>query len=382
MSPRGPELLTTFLSEYKDHERRLEALVALAEYALRHNPPDLEEAEKWITQVRATIATMDSARRSPWEERIETSQLLLAELSGDPQVFTKAVEAYLTKFPQSPDAIEWNMKLGQTYFQIENYAKAETVFATLARSHPDSPMAESALYFAARSAMSLLNTGGYDRAVAFLQLVEEKKGPLAREARLLQAFAERRLGQDESAAKILAELDKESSRAPVEFQWAVAMEWADLLFAGTAATTESKEQAIQQYQELVKNKTYDPGLRVRGALQLFQCLMALNRQQEAIEQAYTALRDTESLAEPDRIWHDRLGLELSDAMQARGEWRSAIRLADTIAASGGPKAAEAKQLAAQLRLAHMVWDDKELQNQTIPQSAPTPENPKSPLPPR
>jgi outer membrane protein assembly factor BamD (BamD/ComL family) len=104
--------------------------------------------------------------------------------------------------PASPLLPEIRLKLGQVYFRNEDYANAETQFATLAKESPASPYAENALFLAGQSAMKTINPDAVGRALELFDQVVKREGPLKLYARQQQAIVQSGLRNEAEAIKL------------------------------------------------------------------------------------------------------------------------------------------------------------------------------------
>ena len=58
-------------------------------------------------------------------------------------------------------------------------------------------------------------------------------------------------------------------------------------------------------------------------------------------------------------WFFRAGLSAIRLLQKDGKWKEAVDVADRVAQFGGPRSAEAAQIADRLRLRHFIWQEPE-----------------------
>ena len=106
------------------------------------------------------------------------------------------------------------MKLGEAYFRRQDFANAQTQFELLAQQNPNAPLAEKALFFAGRSAMSSMGAESLDHALALFDQVGKLNGDLKWAARNEQAAIERRLGKNSDALGIYDEVLKNNAKPP------------------------------------------------------------------------------------------------------------------------------------------------------------------------
>src|SRR5205814_9133483 len=89
-----------------------------------------------------------------------------------------------------------------------------TQFELIAQQNPDDSLAESALFFAAESAMSSMGEHSLDRAIVLFDQVVQKNGPLRWAARNEQAVIERKLGKPKDALALYDEVLKSDAGLP------------------------------------------------------------------------------------------------------------------------------------------------------------------------
>jgi hypothetical protein len=108
-----------------------------------------------------------------------------------------------------------------------------------------------------------------------------------------------------------------------------------------------------------------PARRLEALYRKAHALNQLRRTQEALEAYYDAVNSQFEPGGPapgtpkpaaGQSWAFLAGFEAIALLESSGQWRSAIRIADRLAESGGSRADEARELAERLRLEHFVWD--------------------------
>jgi tetratricopeptide (TPR) repeat protein len=193
--------LTAFLQEHADDSRAAEAQLALAELTFftpekRARPARTrEKAGKYLAAVQASAPAPRIAAQADYLAIFIAD----AQEPRDDEKVIGLAKAFLAKHAGSEWVAPVRMKLGQIYFNREDYANAETYFTQLAHDAPDSPLAESALFLAGQSAAKLINTGAIDRALASFEAVVKRDGPLKLYARQEQANIQSRLGREDEA---------------------------------------------------------------------------------------------------------------------------------------------------------------------------------------
>ncbi len=144
------------------------------------------------------------------------------------------------------------MKLGQLFFNREDYASAETYFTQLVQEAPASPLVETALFLGGQAAAKLMNPGAVDRALAFFDAVVGRQGPLRLYARQEQANIQSRLAHEDQAIALLDLIVSATPPADPQLRQASACGKADNLLA-LAAVNHAPDlinQAVTAYDEL------------------------------------------------------------------------------------------------------------------------------------
>jgi hypothetical protein len=353
--------IIAFLSNYPLHPRRAEALIALAEIHLLQLPPQIRSARDALDQAVALDLTPALAEQASYVD------FWLADASRDLNATAAAARRYLDDHQGSPRAAQIRLKLAQAHYRAGDYPNAQTEFERLARELPGSPLVETALFYAARSAIAQLTPDGIQRAVSLWGQVVERGGPLASSARYQQAIAKRRLGQlDEAARALQALIDLEPPGTPLALAalcelGEVALSQAARATPSSPASSRALSTATAAFSKAIEDAADHPSWAIRARYHLARCHrfsghpnQALLLAIEAFEQASSSLpsQDPRSIE-----WGYRAGFEAADLLAAQGDWKAVIALADKISRLGGARDQEAKELAERVRLERLVWDD-------------------------
>ena len=277
------------------------------------------------------------------------------EEAKTPRDDAKVVEIarrFVMKYPASVMLPDVRMKLGQVYFRNEDYANAETQFATLAKENPASPYAENALFLAGQSAMKTINTGAIDRALGLFDQVVKRDGSFKLYARQQQAIVQS--GRDEAEAVKLYDIIL-TAQPPPEPELRHAALCAKGNSLANLGRTEPKqlEAALLVYDELAASGA-PPAWRNQALYKKAAALEQLGRSQDALTAFYDVL--ARSTAEDrEYLWYYKAGFDAARVFEAAKEWESAIGIYEKMASSEGPRAAEARERVKRLRLEHFIW---------------------------
>lgn len=351
------ESLRSFLSSRPWHPRLPEAQLALAEWLLQSQPPRDEEARKLVETIRLPDEPKET--RDMLAQRADHARLWLREISGDLKTLVADCAAFTKAWPESPLLPEVRMKEAAAHFQLEDFASARTSFEVIAKEHARSPQADTALYFAALSAMSVMSAEGRERALEIWDGLAKKGGPLAIDSRRQQALAYRRQADLASALKVLDQilamktLDESTRNLTL-------CEKAEVLLLQGKKDRDSLAVAAKLLRDFLDKGRQLPFFwKARAGFTLATVLNEAGSAAEALEACYDTLRaaDAAPPSNPaDYLWFSKAGFFGIELLESAHQWEAAARLAEQIAQVKGARAADARQLATKIRLEHFLWD--------------------------
>ncbi len=372
------ESLRTFLTARPYHSRRAEAQIAIAEWLLLTKPQRTADAKAMLDSI--TLPNDKSEATEKLQQRIDYTRIWLRESAGDLKALITEAPVFLKQWPKSPLLVDVLMKAASAHLQLEDFANARTNFEIIAKEYPDTPQADSALYFAALSAMSVMSTEGRERAMQIWDELAKKNGSLAVPSRRQQALAHRRQGDLPAALKAqdqilaLPKLDKDLRRLTL-------CEKAEVLLLHGKKVPASLDEAAKLLRGFLNDESPLPFLwQARAGFTLATALHDAKHQAEALEACYDVLRaaDATPPANPaDYLWFSKAGFFGIELLEAAHQWEAAARLAEQIANLPGDRALDAKQLATKIRLAHFLWDGPK----PTPPEGPVEEKKAQPVPP-
>ena len=345
--------LRAFIRSHPDHPRFADACVALAEWMLLSVPPRVQDAQTTLETAAAADTITQSQR-----EHIDHTRLWLREASGDLKALVTDGTAFIKAWPKSKLLPEVRLKIAGAHYRLEDFANARTEFEIIAREYPDTPHAETALYFAAMSASSVMSAEGHARARAIWDDLALKNGPLAVASRRQQALSERLLGNHAAALaaldKVLAmkSLDTEQRRMTI-------CEKAEVLLLLGKTEPARLDAAADLLDEFLTTPALPFLWKARAGFTLASVHHDAKRDTEALEACYNVLRaaDMTPPASPaDYLWFAKAGFFGVDLLEAARQWEPAARLAEQISQRPGDRAVEARERATKIRLEHFLWD--------------------------
>lgn len=353
--PGAASGLNQFLQNHANHPRALEACLALAELSMLAAPANFAMAEKALAQADV-LPGLDEAQ----QQRIALTRLWLLDRRGELKALAEQGAAFLKTWPEAERADEVRMKIGDAFFRLENFAAARTEFELLPQEHPESPYADSALYFAALSASATLTEEGQAAALELWQTLAERGGPLGLAARHQQAQVKRLAGREAEALNLLDTLLTEKD-LPVEMRRQLTCEKAELLMLLGRPHPERLEEAVTALRAFLSGEDLPYLWRARAGHTLATVLHAAGRTTEALEACHEVVNNAPigGPANPAEFrWFYRAGFFGIELLEAARQWESAARLAEKLGRPRGERAAEAAERATKIRLDHFIWDEK------------------------
>ena len=345
--PRAEERLQLFLLNFAKHPRVPEARLALAELAFTSG-----------NQVAAArfLQVANAAPRTPQTEEHSAYLALFLEEAKTPREDAKVVELgrqFLLRYPASVLLPEIRLKLGQVYFRNEDYANAETQFATLAKENPASPYAENALFLAGQSAMKTINPEAITRALGLFDALVKRDGPLKLYARQQQAIVQSGLRNEAEAVKLYEIILAAQPPPEPELRYAALCAKGNSLAMLGRAEPKQLEAALVVYDELAASGA-PPAWRNQALYEKASALKLLGRSADAL-MAYYDVLGRSTAQDREYLWYYKAGFEAAGLFETAKNWKSAIGIYEKMSARDGPRADEARRRVKQLRLEHFLW---------------------------
>ncbi len=353
--PEAEAELRTFTQKHPQHPRLVEAFMTLAEVSLLRGPKDFATVDRALQAAEAVPSATDKQR-----QRISITRLWSLDRQGQLKILIENGAEFLKKWPTSDQAPMVRMKVADAFFRLENFASARTEFELVAKNHPGSAYADTALYFAGMSALSMMSDEGREAAINIWQELAERGGPLSIPARQQQALAKRRAGQETESLKLLDSLLAEK-KIPEEQQRSLLSEKAEILMLLGKADATQLSAAIEVLHTLLREDDLPYQWRARGGYTLAVALNTAGKSTEALEACYDVVQATKfsGPSDPSEFrWYYRAGFFGIDLLETTKQWEAAARLSEKLADSRGDRASEAKERATKIRLEHFLWDGK------------------------
>jgi thioredoxin-like negative regulator of GroEL len=353
--PEAEAELRNFEQKHAQHPRLFEARIALAEVLLLRVPTDFAAADRALKSAESIPSITDKQH-----ERLLLTRLWRLDRQGRLKELTEVGSTFLKDRPAASQAALVRLKVADAYFRLENFAAARTEFELVAKESGSSPHADTALYFAGMSALSMMSDEGRETAISLWQELAERGGPLSVPARQQQAMAKRRAGQEAEALTLLDSLLSEKKLAK-ELRRSLVCDKAEILMVLGKTDVTSLTSAIAVLQEFLHDADLPFEWRARGGYTLAVALNSAGRDTEALEASYDVVQATGYAGPSDPAefrWYYRAGFFGIDLLERAKQWEPAARLAEKLAVTSGDRAAEAKERATKIRLEHFLWDGK------------------------
>jgi len=346
---RAADTLELFLRHYPKHPRQSEARLALADLAFSNG--DSSGAARLLKVAN------DSSPSPATAEAGAYLAIFLAD-KKTPRSDEKVIELgnrFLQEHPNSQHAPEVRMKVGQVHFRNNHYPNAETEFTLLAHENSSGPYAEPALFLAGRSAMKTLNPGSIDRALTLFDEVVKRDGPLKLYALQQQASIKHIVGNENESITIYDNILAAQPPPEPELRFASICGKGDSLMILGRTDPEQLEAAITVFDQLAAEPGVTPEWRNQALYKKGKALEQLSRRSEAITAYYDVL-DKSGNDGREFFWYYKAGFDAATLFTQQNQWKSAIGVYEKIARVDGPRAAEAKAMAKQIRLERFIWE--------------------------
>jgi tetratricopeptide (TPR) repeat protein len=265
--------------------------------------------------------------------------------------------AFAEKRPQSswtPDVMFW---IGKYEFNQADYVAAEQAFTELVSQAPRHELADDALLWAGLSASRHKE---YLRAnELFTRLVKEyPESPKMAEARFAQGEALAELANYAEAILIFDEVIKKyPDSGLVDRAWGRK---ADCQFVLGGEDARRFQESMDSYQVVAGSATAGQDMTLQAEYKIGRCLEKLNRTDDALSQYYAKvvaryLEDSQKgvwHSEGAKLWFMRGAFNAADILEARKDWRGAVRVLERVVRAGVPAAEEAKERIRKVQAEH------------------------------
>jgi thioredoxin-like negative regulator of GroEL/TolA-binding protein len=346
--------LQEFLRDFPGNRRASEARVALAELAFHASPPRLDEARQYLA--KALTPTADPTPTA--QERGDYLAIWIEDATnanGDKVI--QLAKRFLRNHRGSALIPAAQMKLAEVYYRRQDFANAQTQFEILAEQDPTGPLAEKALFFAAKSAGSSMGAHSLEQAIVLFDKVVHLNGALKWAARNEQAVIERKLGKPQDALALYDEVLKGDAQ-PAEKREALCGT-GDIFFEMGLNDPKNYQRAIASYDQLTEaDRDGTAHWRNQALFKKGECLEKEAKRPEALAAFYQVLENEQQTSRPHELfWFYKAGFSAGRLLEDDAKWQSAVAVYQKLAAAGGARSEEAKRRLERLRLEHFLWEE-------------------------
>ena len=340
--------LDAFIAALPEHPRKFQALTALAELSLQADPPAPDD-------IKARLAAADAAAKDPAErETAAWLKVLAAEKFAAPDDYANEAAAFIAAAPQSSRRAPLRMRLGEMYFRRQNFAAARQQFEQLAKDEPQHPLAEAALFWAAKSALQTLGPASSDEAIALWEQVYKRGGPFKLEARLQVALLKQRRNDPAGALQLLNGIMDSKPAPDAATRRQVLCARGEIMVA-QSTSAESLATGLAAFDQVASDPAMPAPWKHEALVRKGVVLEQIKRPDEALEAWHAVLTDPPTAAETDDYWFHRAGEKVLRLLEARGKYEAAVTIAEKLAAAPGPRGEAAAALVNQLALKYGIW---------------------------
>ncbi len=352
--PDADKLLATFLDSSPEHPRAFEAAIARAELALTATEFDIAGIRDKLRAAAQIAKTLDE------QERLAVLELRIDSLTLDPELVAKKTTAFLEGHPESPWKAELLMRSGEALYNAQQYGAAKADFLRLAEELPDSPLIDTALFWAGKAALGSMAKGCEVEALKLWDKVAKGNGPLKVNARIEQAKLNQR--RDPAAALQLFDAILKDEPAPDrETRFAVLCLKGETLLARDAGKSDQPKAALECFDAVIQTPEVPANWKQQALVRKGVALEQLQHSGPALEAYYEAMNVHSPESAPpggDLFWFFRAGekaIRLIESMP-RPDWRGAVSIANRLGEAPGPQGAAARAKASRLATEHFIYD--------------------------
>jgi hypothetical protein len=336
--------------------RRFELELTLAEVLLQQVPTDFTAVEELLRSAESLPLLTDGQRL-----QLLKTELWKLDQQGELLRLAQLGSAFLSQQQKGGVSVDFiRMKVADAYYRLENFAAARTEFELVVKQTPPSLYADTALYFAGLSALSMMGDEGRQSALKMWEELIQRDSPLSFQAAQQQALALRLAGQEKEALKVM-EVLLDKKKLNDEQRRLFICEKAETLILLGKKEPEAIEQAVVVLRRLLQEESLPSAWRARGGYTLARALSSQQLPTQALEVVYDVVTELGRLSRStpeERVWYYRAGFFGMDLLEQASEWEAAAKLAETVAQASGDRAGEARERANKIRLEHFLWDGK------------------------
>lgn len=348
--------LRDFIDNHPGHPREAEALLTLGELAISLEPPNEGEAVKSLARLKEMTLSPED------RDRYLRLQIILPESAGQWTTAIESTRDYLRIIDEerrdNSTAQAMRLKLGELLYRNGDFSQARLYLLNLTKQLPkDSPFIPSALFIAAKAAQNLNTKDSLEEALSLFQEVSASPSDYKIPATIESASILLRQGREEQAIRILEPLVSLTDKFDPETRRLALALQAEAYGLMSIKDKNLLSKAI----ELTTSILEEPGLPSSWRYRVLFQRARLNEQAQDVNAALKDYNDmisrrSDNILQYEWHWYYQAGFAMMRLLEATKKWDAAVRVADTLAKSGGPRADEAAKRAKKIRLEHFIWD--------------------------
>jgi TolA-binding protein len=272
----------------------------------------------------------------------------------DEQVL-RALVNLVKKYPKDPLAPEIYFKIGELYYNRQDYANAHGYFEKIPQEFPQSDLADDAYYWAGKAAI------GRDDLSAALVLLDKvaDTAPMKPDARLLQGRILHQQGKFDKALTVFDAVlttEKNGGRF-VE----ATLRKGDCYFAMAGTDPGRYEAAATAYGQITNASQGGFIQRNEAAFKRAKCFQKMGRLDDALVLYLDVMNgrlavEAQSPPPPEYLWQIKAGLEAAQMKEAAKDWHGAIAIYRKLEQMGGPNQQEFRETINKIRRDNYLYD--------------------------
>lgn len=343
--------LRNFLAAHPNHPRQADARLATALVALDAAPPDVGFARAQLEKLTP------SDRDSLPPDQLALAELRLHDRLGQHAAAATRAQNFLDRFPTHRRAPLLRFELGKALFLNKDYNAARLVLQRLAQENPDSAQTPAAILLSARAASQGATPQSQAESLELFDQLIDSSSIFADVARLEKAGLLIQLSQLSEAIDLLDPwFGRMENDDPLLLS--VGLLLGDALFASSASQPAHLDRAVEVYDRLLAALPADAPARPRVLYHKGLTLEQLpGREDDALVTYVDVIQTSPTTATGDWKSIELCGFSALRILEKREQWQAAKKLAERIAALGGPRSDEAAARAKALGLEHMIWEN-------------------------
>ncbi len=346
-------LLENFLQRYPQHARIPEARLAISEEYLRLEPNK-------ASAHRRVSAELEALRDAPLDAKLDLRRLhvhlRIASLTSEWERAITASRKFLRDHKQSYMGTIVQLKLAEAYFHNGDLGEAQARFQKIADSAKDPKLSETALYYAARSALKVGGANSNAESENLLMKIINGEGDLATEARLLLAHSQIDRAPRQALANLQPLLDN-SNPAQLDAH----------MLAADAYREMGSERDLKAALTIYSNALSQPDIPYPLSNRLFwlrgQVYEELEQSQSALEAYYHVVRRenlTDSEEPSEWFYFSRCAFDAVEVLSlgTLPRWEASVEILRLVENSASPWRKEAGRRRLEIQLEHQLYEDQ------------------------